>query len=132
MFPERTEVLVVGAGPTGLALAVALRRAGIDHLIIDKLKHGENTSRAAVVHAHTLEMLDRLGVAGRLSAEGLSLGKFVVRDRDHALLQVEFDNLPSTFRHILMVPQSETEAVLRDRLLEMGGSVHAGVSATRV
>ena len=62
MFPTKTDVLIVGAGPTGLALAVALQQAGIDHLLIDSSPTGQNTSRAAVMHAHTLEVLEPLGV----------------------------------------------------------------------
>ena len=57
MLPTRTDVLIVGAGPTGLALAIALQQAGVDHLLIDRLPEGQNTSRAAVIHAHTLDML---------------------------------------------------------------------------
>jgi len=131
MIREQTDVLIVGAGPTGLALAVALQQAGIDHLVIDKLEQGHNTSRAAVVHAHTLEMLDRLGVAAPLGGEGIALHDFTVRDRDRALLRVEFDQLPSAFRHILMVPQNITESVLHDRLVALGGRVHSGRSALR-
>jgi 2-polyprenyl-6-methoxyphenol hydroxylase-like FAD-dependent oxidoreductase len=52
-----TEVLIVGAGPTGLALSVALSRAGIRPIIVARLAASENTSRAAVIHAHTLEEL---------------------------------------------------------------------------
>ena len=70
MLPTSTDVLIVGAGPTGLALAVALQQAGIDHLLIDKLAEGQNTSRAAVIHAHTLEALEPLGVADELTAAG--------------------------------------------------------------
>jgi 2-polyprenyl-6-methoxyphenol hydroxylase-like FAD-dependent oxidoreductase len=131
MLPHRTDVLVVGAGPTGLALAAALQQAGVDHVVIDKLEVGHNMSRAAVVHAHTLEALDRIGVAASLRAEGLPLQTFTVRDRDRALLQVGFEALPSHYRDILMVPQNVTEAVLHDRLLELGGCVHAGVTAIR-
>jgi 2-polyprenyl-6-methoxyphenol hydroxylase-like FAD-dependent oxidoreductase len=131
MIREHTDVLIVGAGPTGLALAVALQQAGVDHLVIDKLAQGHNTSRAAVVHAQTLEMLDRLGVAAPLGGKGIALGNFTVRDRDRALLQVEFDQLPSAFRHILMVPQNVTEAVLHDRLVALGGCVHTGTTALR-
>ena len=131
MLPHETDVLVVGAGPTGLALAVALRKAGVNHLLIDAREQAHNMSRAAVVHAHTLEMLNMLGVAEQLEAEGIALQKFTVRDRDRELLQVKFEGLPSAFRHILMVPQSTTETVLHDRLLELGGCVHGGTAAIR-
>ena len=61
MVPQETDVLIVGAGPTGLALAATLQQAGLRPVIIDRLAAGQNTSRAAVIHAHTLEVLERLG-----------------------------------------------------------------------
>lgn len=130
MLPVHTDVLIVGAGPTGLALAVALKRAGVDHVLIDALEAGLNSSRAAVVHPHTLEMLDLIDVAAPLSAEAIALDRFTVRDRDQALLGLSFAQLPSRFRHMLMVPQSTTEQVLRTRLAALGGAVHGGIRAT--
>ena len=130
MLPTHTDVLIVGAGPTGLALAIALRQAGVDHLLIDKLPEGQNTSRAAVIHAHTLEMLEPLGVTDALTARGLKLARFAIRDRDRPLLQLRFDTLPSPHRSILMLPQDETERVLAERLTELGGTIHRGVTAT--
>jgi 2-polyprenyl-6-methoxyphenol hydroxylase-like FAD-dependent oxidoreductase len=59
-------VVIVGAGPTGLALAAELKRLGISSLILDRLEAGANTSRAAVVHAHTLDVLEALGVTPEL------------------------------------------------------------------
>ena len=50
MLQSSTDVLIVGAGPTGLALAITLQRAGGDHVVVDKLPAGQNTSRAAVIH----------------------------------------------------------------------------------
>ena len=58
--PDQT-VVIVGAGPTGLALGAELKRLGISSLILDRLEAGANTSRAAVVHARTLEVLEPLG-----------------------------------------------------------------------
>jgi 2-polyprenyl-6-methoxyphenol hydroxylase-like FAD-dependent oxidoreductase len=132
MLAEKTEVLIVGAGPTGLALAIALSQAGVDHLLIDRLPAGQNTSRAAVLHAHTLEMLEPLGVTAALVERGLKLTRFSVRDRDRGLLRLRFDRLPSTYPYILMLPQDETEALLAARLAALGGTVHRGVSATAV
>jgi 2-polyprenyl-6-methoxyphenol hydroxylase-like FAD-dependent oxidoreductase len=57
-------------------------RSGIDHIIVDKLTIGQNTSRAAVIHAHTLEVLESIGVSERLVQEGLRLATFSIRDRD--------------------------------------------------
>ncbi len=130
MTPEDTDVLIVGAGPTGLTLAAALQKGGVRHLIVDARETAQNTSRAAVVHPHTLEMLQTIGVAGPLAAEGIPLTTFTVRDRDRALLQLDFSTLPSTFQHMLMVPQSTTETVLEDRLAELGGHVIRGATAS--
>ena len=69
-FPTETDVLIVGAGPTGLSLAITLQQAGIRHVLIDKLAEGQNTSRAAVIHAHTLDVLETLGVTDQLPHAG--------------------------------------------------------------
>ena len=61
-LPTRTDVLVVGAGPTGLALACALAARGVRALVVDRLAQGGNTSRAAVLHARTLEVLEDVGL----------------------------------------------------------------------
>lgn len=132
MLPEQTGILIVGAGPTGLALAITLQQAGVDYLLIDKLAAGLNTSRAAVIHAHTLEMLEPTGVVEDLERRGRQLQHFSVRDGDRALLRLKFDKLPTRFNHILMIPQQETEAVLAVRLASLGGRVHRGVSALSV
>ena len=52
----------VGAGPSGLALAAELKRRGVNAAIVDQQPAGANTSRACVVHARTMEVLEPLGV----------------------------------------------------------------------
>src|SRR5437899_4627696 len=103
------DVLVVGAGPTGLTAAAALVQSGRRVLIVDRQAEGANTSRAAVVHARTLEMLDRIGVARRLTERGVKCRTFSVRDRDRTLLSLDFSRLPTPYPYTLMVPQSVTE-----------------------
>jgi 2-polyprenyl-6-methoxyphenol hydroxylase-like FAD-dependent oxidoreductase len=132
VIPERTDVLIVGAGPTGLALSIGLQQAGIDHVIVDRLTEAPNTSRAAVVHAHTLEVLESIGVAGDLTARGLLVERFSIRDRGRPLLQVGFERLPSAYPYLLMLPQDVTETVLRERLVRAGGSIERGVTVTGV
>ena len=61
-LPDRTEVLVVGAGPVGLAVAASFVGHGHEVTVVERQLAGANTSRAAVVHARTLEMLERIGV----------------------------------------------------------------------
>lgn len=132
MLPLHTEVLIVGAGPTGLALATSLQQAEVNHVLVDALEATQNTSRAGVVHPHTLEMLEKIGVTAPLSAKGITVADFTVRDRDQPLLGISYAALPSAFQHMLLVPQSTTEAVLQARLGELGGDVHRGVAALDV
>lgn len=123
-LPDRTEVAIVGGGPTGLALAVTLASAGIDFVVLDRLAEGANTSRAAVVHARTLEVLDELGASDELVSRGVQVTRFAVRDGARRLLTVPFDRLATPHPYTLMVPQYETEKVLLDRLRALGGDVH--------
>lgn len=127
-LPDTTDVLIVGAGPTGIALAATLAQAGIDHVLIDRLPSALDSSRAAVVHAHTLDALDKIGIAEPLAAAGLRIERFTICDRNKRLLRLGFDVLPS--RHaLLMVTQDVVERMLAERLSALGGQVCRGVTA---
>ncbi len=110
--PISTEVLIVGAGPAGLALRLALDRLGIASILVDRHAAGLNTSRAAVIHARTLEVLEPLGVVPALLSQGLKTPDFCVREGRNALLRIGFAGLPSPHPYALMCPQNVTEAVL--------------------
>ncbi|MEV1177719.1 FAD-dependent monooxygenase [Nonomuraea sp. NPDC049784] len=131
-LPESTDVLIVGAGPAGLALATALAGQGVDAVLVDKAASGANTSRAAVVHARTLEVLREIGVSDELVSLGITVPRFTVRDRDRILLTVAFDDLPTDFPYTLLVPQDVTERVLLDRLRAAGGTVHRPYEVTNI
>jgi 2-polyprenyl-6-methoxyphenol hydroxylase-like FAD-dependent oxidoreductase len=118
-----TDILIVGAGPTGLALAAELRRQKADPLIIDRQIAGANTSRACVVHARTLEVLEPLGVTADLLAQGVKVPIFRVRERDRVLITIDFSEIPSAYPLTLMCPQNRVEACLLDHLEELGGGV---------
>jgi len=118
-----TDVLVVGAGPCGLTLAAALAMRGVRATVIDRRAEGANTSRAAVVHARTLEVLEPLDVAHRLVARGVQARRFTIRDRDRVLMPIGFEKLPTRYPYTLMVSQAVTEQVLLERFTELGGRV---------
>jgi 2-polyprenyl-6-methoxyphenol hydroxylase-like FAD-dependent oxidoreductase len=119
---EEVEVAVVGAGPTGLTLAVMLSGYGIQTAVLDGAAGPARHSRAAVVHARTLETLEPLGVVGEMRGGGVVVPHFGVRDRDRLLLRVDFDGLPTTHPYTLMLPQDRTERILLGAH-EQGGGV---------
>jgi 2-polyprenyl-6-methoxyphenol hydroxylase-like FAD-dependent oxidoreductase len=122
--PDSTDVVIAGAGPTGLVLACMLAEHRIPFVLVDRLPEGANTSRAAVIHARTLEVLEELKVSDRLRAAGHVVPRFSVRDRDRVLASIRFDGLPTRYPFTLMVPQQVTEAILLDRLRELSSDVH--------
>jgi 2-polyprenyl-6-methoxyphenol hydroxylase-like FAD-dependent oxidoreductase len=120
---RETDVLIVGAGPPGLALAAGLKMQGVKAVVIDAQASAPITSRAAVVHARTLEMLEPLGVTPELIAQGIKVPTFRVRDRDRALVTIDFGQIPSAYQYALMCPQDRTERILLRRLEALGGGV---------
>ncbi|MEO3891773.1 FAD-dependent oxidoreductase [Nonomuraea sp. B5E05] len=125
-----TDVLVVGAGPVGLATAVVLTRLGHHVVVVDGQAEGANTSRAAVVHSRTLELLEPYGVTQALVERGVHTPRFTIRDRDRLLVPVPFDGLPTRYPYTLMISQADTEAYLLARLKELGGEVLRPVRVT--
>ena len=125
-------IIVVGAGPTGLALAAELKRLGKDALVLDRLPAGENTSRAAVVHARTLEVLEPLSVTTNMIASGVIVPTFRIRDRSRVLTTISFSDLKTAYPYTLMCPQNVTESILLKRLEELGGRVERPCTVTGI
>ncbi|MCA9648853.1 MAG: FAD-dependent monooxygenase [Myxococcales bacterium] len=124
------EVLVVGAGPTGLMAAAQLAERGIRARIIDAAPERSDKSRALGVQARTLELLDKMGLASRLVARGHRTGgmNFHVEGRAIArypLGQLDVDHTPFPF--LLFVSQVETERVLEEHLRQRGVEVERPV-----
>ena len=128
-LPRHTDVLVVGAGPAGLALAVTLAQLGVDHVIIDTSPAVAPGSKAAAVQPRTLEYLDRIGLADDLISDGLRGGGFAVVDSDsRSLMRMSYESIASPFPFLLLIGQQRTEIRLAQRLEALGGRVHRSVS----
>ncbi|MER8183348.1 FAD-dependent monooxygenase [Kitasatospora sp. NPDC094015] len=124
--PGADDVLVVGAGPTGLLLAGDLASAGLRVTVLEKRAAESNLTRAFAVHARTLEQLDARGLADDLVATGTPLGSLRLFGR----LRVELDQLPTRFPFVLITPQSQTERLLHERAVKAGASVLRGAEVT--
>jgi 2-polyprenyl-6-methoxyphenol hydroxylase-like FAD-dependent oxidoreductase len=123
------DVLVVGAGPTGLTLAAQLRALGAGVRIIDRQLDRVHESRALAVQPRTLEVLRGLGVAQTLVERGNDTSQLQLHAGDRVVAVRLFDvGLEDTaYPFLLFISQAETEAVLNDHLAEHGLHVERGV-----
>jgi 4,5-epoxidase len=125
------DVLVVGAGPTGLALACGLRQAGVDALVVDAAAGPATTSRALGLQPRGAEVLDRLGALADLPVRGLPVRQVVVTVDGRPLARLRVGQTTRLVtRPGLMMSQAEIEAALRDRLAALGGRVAWGREVT--
>jgi 2-polyprenyl-6-methoxyphenol hydroxylase-like FAD-dependent oxidoreductase len=125
------DVLVVGAGPTGLTLAGELLRRGLSVQVVDAASAPTDQSRAIALHARTLEIFDDLGIGEALLAAGKKLvGATLWSGGAEPIARVDFDTIPSRHAHVLAVAQSETERILTGLLEQRGGAVERGVELT--
>ncbi|KAA5833617.1 FAD-dependent monooxygenase [Saccharopolyspora hirsuta] len=123
-------VLVVGAGPTGLALACGLRAHGVPVRVVDRAAEPATTSRANILHARGVEVLNRLGALGDLPDRAQHAIRITMHAADKPLATVSFGEVEGNQLSALLVSQAEVEAVLRRRLAELGGTVEWGRELT--
>lgn len=123
-------VLVVGAGPVGLAMAAELARYRVPVRIVDKAPARTDKSKALAVWARTLELLERSGCAEAFLANGLKANSLAIFSRKDVIARVTLDEAASRFRCLLMIPQSETERLLEAQLEKFGGRVERNAELT--
>ncbi|GAA4971630.1 2-polyprenyl-6-methoxyphenol hydroxylase-like FAD-dependent oxidoreductase [Nonomuraea thailandensis] len=118
----QTDVIVVGAGPTGLMLACELAQAGVRCRLLERRAEQPNITRAFAVHARTLELLDARGLADDLLARGVPVRQ--VAPAPGATLDLR--KLRTRYPMVLIVPQSGTEHLLEARARELGVEIVRG------
>lgn len=122
-------VVIIGAGPSGLAMACELKRHGVAFRIIDKKAELTQTSNAAAIQSRTLEIFHQLGLVDRFLSRGVK-AKGVHIHADYFDKTIVFDKIHSPYPYILLLPQSETEAILNDRLQEYGIALERNTELT--
>lgn len=130
-----TEVLVAGAGPTGLVATIELARRGVKVRVVDKNPRPFHGSRGKGLQPRTLEVFDDLGVVDAVSRLGgpyppirVHLGRVPVWRARMGRVLAPTDAVP--YPNLLMIPQNRTERVLRERLADLGVAVEFGVELT--
>ncbi|KAG2111535.1 FAD/NAD(P)-binding domain-containing protein [Suillus discolor] len=132
-MPNSTTVLIVGAGPSGLVTALSLLHHGFKHfVIVDAVEQGENTSRALVVHAATLEALDTIDCGEEIVAKGIKTRSIKIGNRSSKLVSTNLSSLDKHTRHpySLTIPQNLTEYILGEKLKSYGVTVHRPCKVT--
>ena len=132
-----TQVIIAGAGPTGLTLGIELARRSIPFRLIDAAEGAFRGSRGKGIQPRTLEVFEDLGVIGAILEAGMPYPSFRVHlgplslrlgpmgGRKQATERVPYPNL-------WLVPQYRTEEILRERLAQLGGRVEFGTAFERV
>ncbi|GAA2816336.1 FAD-dependent monooxygenase [Streptomyces showdoensis] len=130
-----TDVVIVGAGPTGLVLAVDLARRGVRALLVEKADRLFPGSRGKGIQPRSLEVLDDLGALPGILAAGSLYPR--MRAWEGAERQGEWDMMARSepteqvpYANVLLIPQSRTQEVLHARLRELGGDVRFGAALT--
>ena len=121
------QVLIVGAGPVGLTMAIELARFGVQVRIIDRSPHPTETSKALVVWSRTLELMDRMGCTQAFLNAGLRARGASIRNGRTVLGHADFGTIASPYDFALMIPQSETERLLTAHLASLGVAVEREV-----
>ena len=122
----QTQVLIVGAGPTGLSLACQLIRYGIDFLIIDKKETTTPYSKAIGIHARTLEIYEQSGLAEKAVEQGTIVGKTRLMEDGEIRAEIElskFGEGMSAYPFLLILEQGKHETMLYDHIKANGKGV---------
>ena len=123
---QNTDVLIVGAGPTGLSLACQLLRHGIDFVIVEKNEGVTPYSKAIGVHARTLEIYEQLNLAQQAVKQGTIAGKARLLVDGEVRGELDFSHIGqglSSYPYVLMLEQSKNERLLHEYLQSNGREV---------
>ena len=118
MQETNTDILIIGAGPSGLALANQLERYGVRYRIIDQNKERSRYSKALVMHPRTLEMMDLLGLSESFLQAGTPYKEINFHYNEDLLAVLDFTNISvsADFPFVNVIPQSRTEEILESGL----------------
>ena len=121
--PTDLQVMVVGAGPTGLLLAAELERRGVRCLLIDEEDHARGSDRATVIHPRSLEIFEAVGLVDRFLGDGVRVRGARFRSDGEALGELHLGTETSSYGFDIGISEEVTESVLTAYLEEQGGSV---------
>jgi 2-polyprenyl-6-methoxyphenol hydroxylase-like FAD-dependent oxidoreductase len=125
---DNVSVLIAGAGPVGLTMANELTRHGIAVRIVDKSAERTDKSKALVLWSRSLELFDHAGYVDQFLAAGIRVRGALMSDGKDTIARVSLDDIKTAYPYALMIPQSDTERILEERLATQGVKVERTVS----
>lgn len=119
---DRTRILIVGAGPVGLAAAIEFSRRGYSPRIVDMARGPAPIaeSRALAINVRSLALLEPAGITPAILAEAVQVSQMRMSANDHALLTVDTTEVQGRFQGMHVLPQGRTQRLLLDRLSRFG------------
>lgn len=124
MREERTEVLIVGAGPVGLWTALLLARAGIEVAVIDREERTAARSYACALHPRTLGLLQQVNVAQTVLAQSRAVRTIAFYDGENRRAEVHLAGDEGHFPFLAILPQNQLETTLEEALRAAGVKVY--------
>jgi 2-polyprenyl-6-methoxyphenol hydroxylase-like FAD-dependent oxidoreductase len=117
---RQPSIFIAGGGPVGLTAAIELKRRGFEPRIVDPDATASPESRALAVNSRTLDLMEPSGVTDALLAAGNRVKRVVIRRGVNIITEIDLSRIPHRFNFLLVVAQSQTEAILTRRLNDMG------------
>jgi len=123
---DKLEILIIGAGPTGLTAALEFARIGIIPKIVDKKTEPSEISRAVGIMPESIEKLRSTGVGETILREGMAFRKIEIHRGNKLLMSLDFS------KSLERMPQNRTETIMREALEKLGAKVNYGCTVIDV
>lgn len=120
----KTQVIIIGAGPTGLLLGCLLLQQNVDCILIEKTASLSQETKALMVHARSLEILHTLNLTEKLLQRGIRAKYLSFYIDNKKTFRFSFEDLNTCYPFYLIIPQPEVEKILHEKFLSLGGSIH--------
>ncbi len=125
------DVVVIGGGPVGLLMGLSLHKRGIPFTILEERTEVVPDSRSLGIHPVSLDIFDELEITSQFLEKGIKVRQGVAHSGQKELGRINFEIIPGSHKYILLLPQSETESILKDELKKRSpGSLLEGCELT--